>query len=277
MVTDPYREFRQAVERPEETIDLGRAALAIALGEYPELDFQDYLRRIDGLALDVTERCGPEADAFRSLAALNFVLFSQHGFRGNRDAYYEADNSFLNRVIERKTGIPITLSVLYMEVGQRVGLKFDGVGFPGHFLVKTAIDNHEVVIDPFNGGEIKSAQDLDQMLRDMYGGKVGLRPEFLAAVTKKQILQRMLGNLKSVYGRGDQWLKMLGVLDRLIILDPGAVEEIRDRGAVYLRLECYGQAKDDFETYLRLAPDAKDAAAIHQQLVDLAKHNILLH
>lgn len=277
LVTDPYREFRQAVERPEETVDLGRAALTIALAEYPELDCLDYLRRIDSLALEVAERGGTDADAFRSLAALNFVLFSQHGFRGNRDAYYDAENSFLNRVIERKTGIPITLSVLYMEVAQRIGLNVNGVGFPGHFLVKTAIDNNEIVIDPFNGGEIKSPKDLDQMLREMYGGKVGLRPEFLAPVTKKQILLRMLGNLKAIYGRGDALVKMLGVLDRLIIVDPGAVEEVRDRGAVYLRLECYGQAKDDFETYLRLAPDARDAAAIRDQLVDLAKHPVLIH
>jgi len=277
LVTDPYREFRQAVERPEETIDLGRAALTIALAEYPELDCLDYLRRIDSLALEVAERSGAGADAFRSLAALNFVLFSQHGFRGNRDAYYDAENSFLNRVIERKTGIPITLSVLFMEVAQRIGLNFNGVGFPGHFLVKTAIDNNEIVVDPFNGGEIKSPKDLDQMLREMYGGKVGLRPEFLAPVTRKQILLRMLGNLKAIYGRGDELVKMLAVLDRLIILDPDAVEEVRDRGAVYLRLECYGQAKDDFETYLRLAPDARDAAAIRDQLVDLAKHPVLIH
>lgn len=277
LVTDPYREFRQAVERPEEAIDLGRAALTIALAEYPELDCLDYLRRIDSLALEVAERSGTDADAFRSLAALNFVLFSEHGFRGNRDAYYDAENSFLNRVIERKTGIPITLSVLYMEVAQRIGLNFNGVGFPGHFLVKTAIDSNEIVIDPFNGGEIKSSKDLDQMLREMYGGKVGLRPEFLVPVTRKQILLRMLGNLKAIYGRGDELVKMLTVLDRLIILDPNAVEEVRDRGAVYLRLECYGQAKGDFETYLRLAPDARDAAAIRDQLVDLAKHSVLIH
>jgi regulator of sirC expression with transglutaminase-like and TPR domain len=277
LVTDPYREFRQAVERPEAAIDLGRAALTIALAEYPELDCLDYLRRIDSLALEVAERSGTDADAFRSLAALNFVLFSHHGFRGNRDAYYDAENSFLNRVIERKTGIPITLSVLYMEVAQRIGLNFEGVGFPGHFLVKTAIDSNEIVIDPFNAGEIKSPKDLDQMLREMYGGKVGLRPEFLAPVTRKQILLRMLGNLKAIYGRSDELVKMLAVLDRLIILDPDAAEEVRDRGAVYLRLECYGQAKDDFETYLRLAPDARDAAAIRDQLVDLAKHPVLIH
>lgn len=265
------------MERPDESIDLGQAALTLALSEYPELDCQSYLRRLDDLAVQVSARGGADAEPFRTLAALNFVLFSEQGFRGNREAYYDAENSFLNRVIERKTGIPISLSVLYMEVAQRVGLNCVGVGFPGHFLVKTSIDNNEVVIDPFNNGEVKSAQDLDQLLRGMYGGKIGLRPEFLAAVTKKQIIERMLGNLKAIYGRSEEWMKMLGVFDRLIILNAGAVEEIRDRGAIYLRLECYAQAKIDFETYLRLAPDAKDAPAIRNQLADLAKHSVMLH
>jgi regulator of sirC expression with transglutaminase-like and TPR domain len=277
VVTDPYLEFRQAVDRPEESIDLGRAALTIALPEFPELDCPDYLRRIDQLAVEVAERRGSDADAFRSIAALNLVLFSQHGFYGNRDAYYEADNSFLHRVIERKTGIPITLSVLYIEVAQRVGLSVSGVGFPGHFLVKTPIDGNEVVIDPFNGGEIKSPKDLDQMLRDMYGGKVGLRGEFLARVSKKQILQRMLANLKGIYAKANEWVKTLAVLDRMLILDPGSADDTRDRGVIYARLDCFNQAKEDFERYLRLAPGAKDAAVIREQIADLAKRVVLVH
>jgi len=276
-VTDPYREFRQAVERPEETIDLGRAALTIALAEYPDLDIADYLRRIDELAIEARQRCGADGDVFRALAALNYVLFREHGFRGNRDDYYDPKNSFLNDVIDRKRGLPIALSVLYMEVGQRVGLAIEGVGFPGHFLVKTKAAGDEIVIDPFNAGDVKSLEELQAMLDQIYGGKVRLDRDLIAALPKKQILKRMLGNLKAVYGRRDELVKMLAVLDRLIILDPAAVEELRDRGAVYLRLECYGQAKDDFETYLRLAPDAKDATAIREQLVDLAKHTVLLH
>jgi len=276
-VTDPYREFRQAVERPEETIDLGRAALTIALAEYPDLDIADYLRRIDELAIEARQRCGADGDVFRALAALNYVLFREHGFRGNRDDYYDPKNSFLNDVIDRKRGLPIALSILYMEVGQRVGLAIEGVGFPGHFLVKTKAAGDEIVIDPFNAGDVKSLEELQAMLDQIYGGKVRLDRDLIAALPKKQILKRMLGNLKAVYGRRDELVKMLAVLDRLIILDPAAVEELRDRGAVYLRLECYGQAKDDFETYLRLAPDAKDATAIREQLVDLAKHTVLLH
>ena len=158
MAIDPYREFRQAADRPEEQIDLGRAALAIALPEYPALDFSAYLGRIDELALEAAQRAGVDADVYRTIAALNFVLFARQGFRGNRDDYYDPKNSFLNQVIERKTGIPITLSVLYMEVAERVGLSVDGVGFPGHFMVKVRSDGSEIVIDPFNSGDIKTEE-----------------------------------------------------------------------------------------------------------------------
>ena len=277
MVTDPYREFRLAVERPEEKIDLGRAALTIALADYPDLDIAGYLRRIDELAVQVSQRSGTDSDVFRALAALNYVLFKEQGFHGNRDDYYDPKNSFLNDVIDRKRGLPITLSILYMEVGQRIGLAIEGVGFPGHFLVKSKSAADEIVIDPFNNGDVKSFDELQAMLDQIYGGQVRLHRDLLAALPKKQILKRMLANLKAIYGRRDELVKMLAVLDRLIILDPAAAEDVRDRGAVYLRLECYGQARDDFETYLRLAPDAKDAAAIREQLVDLAKHSVLLH
>lgn len=277
MATDPYREFRQAADRPEEQIDLGLAALTIALPEYPTLDFSAFLGRISDLALEVAERAGRDADAFRTIAALNFVLFARHGFRGNRDAYYDPKNSFLNEVIERKTGIPITLSVLYMEVAARVGLTVDGVGFPGHFMVKVQADGNEIVIDPFNSGDIKTDEDMATMLEQMYGGKVNLRSEFLAPVSKKQVLTRMLTNLKAIYAKANDMVKTLGTLERLLILDPASAEDTRDRGVIYTRLECYGQAKDDFERYLQLAPDADDAAAIREQLVELAKRVVLIH
>ena len=277
MTSDPYSEFRQAADRPEEQIDLGRAALTLALPEYPALDIAAYLGRINDLALEVAERAGADADAFRTIAALNFVLFARHGFRGNRDDYYDPKNSFLNQVIERKTGIPITLSVLYMEVAERVGLTVDGVGFPGHFMVQVQADGNEIVIDPFNSGDIKTEEELTAMLRQMYGGKLGFRSEFLAPVTKRQILTRMLTNLKAIYAKANDMAKTLAVLDRLLILDPGSAVDTRDRGVIYTRLECYGQAKDDFERYLQLAPDADDAAVIREQLVDLAKRVVLIH
>jgi regulator of sirC expression with transglutaminase-like and TPR domain len=211
------------------------------------------------------------------IAALNYVLFSRHGFRGNRDDYYDPKNSFLNELIERKIGIPITLSVLYMEVARRIGLGVDGVGFPGHFLVKAVCADDEVVIDPFDGGEVRSREDLEALLKQMYGGKLDFRSDFLAAVSNKQILQRMLNNLKVIYVKANDLIKTLAVLDRLLILDPASAEDTRDRGVIYTRLECFGQAKDDFERYLQLAPDADDSAAVREQLVELAKRVVLIH
>jgi regulator of sirC expression with transglutaminase-like and TPR domain len=277
LATDPYREFRQAADRPEEQIDLGRAALAIALPDYPGLNFSAYLGRINDLALEVAERAGADADPFHAIAALNFVLFHRHGFRGNRDDYYDPKNSFLNQVIERKIGIPITLSVLYIEIAARIGLTVNGIGFPGHFLVRVQVDGNEIFIDPFNSGDVKAVEDLAAMLKQMYGESAALRGEFVAPVSKRQILQRMLANLKAIYAKQNDLIKLLAVLDRLLILDPGAADEVRDRGVIYMRLDCFTQAKEDFERYLQLAPDAADADAIRERLVDLAKQAVLIH
>lgn len=277
MVTDPYQAFRQAVDRPEEKIDLGRAALTIALTEYPDLDIAAYLGRIDELAAAVAGRRDRDGDVYHSIAALNHVLFNERGFRGNRDDYYDPKNSFLNDVIERKTGIPITLSVLYLEVARRLGVGLDGVGFPGHFLVKWAHDREQIFIDPFHRGEIKLTKDLSDMLDKLYGSKIALKAQFLEPAGKRQILKRMLANLKAIYLKKNALVEALSMLDRLIILDPAAVEEIRDRGAVYLRLECHAQAREDFETYLRLAPDAPDATAVRDQIVKLTAQTRVLH
>jgi regulator of sirC expression with transglutaminase-like and TPR domain len=277
LVTDPYREFRQAVDRGEDKIDLGRAALTIALTDYPDLDIEAYLARIEQLAVEVTARCDAGGEVYQWLTALNYVLFQQHGFCGNSDDYYDPKNSFLNEVIERRTGIPITLSVLYIEVAQRVGLALEGIGFPGHFLVKLPQNGTDIVIDPFHRGEIKSRDDLARMLGRLYGGVVELRDEFLRPVGKKQILKRMLGNLKAIYAKGNDLVKLLSVLDQAIILEPGAVDEILDRARVYLTLECFAQARSDFETYLRLAPQAPDAQQVREQLVNLARQVTLIH
>lgn len=277
MAHDPYREFRQAVDRGEDKIDLGRAALTIALTDYPALDISSYLARIDRLAVEVKSRCSADGDLYQWIAALNRVLFEEHGFRGNRDDYYDPKNSFLNEVLDRKLGIPITLSLLYMEVAQRVGVALEGVGLPGHFLVKHAQNGVEIFIDPFDGGEIKSRENLAKMLAGLYPGEVELRAEFLRGAGKKAILKRMLGNLKGIYIKTNDLVKLLSALDRTIVLEPAAVEEFRDRGLVYCKLECFAQARTDFETYLRLAPQANDAVLVREQLVDLAKHMTLIH
>jgi regulator of sirC expression with transglutaminase-like and TPR domain len=277
LTTDLYYDFRQAADRPEETIDLGRAALTIAAGEYPQLDIDYYLSRIDQLGASAAGRLGHDSGLYRSIAALNFVLFQERGFYGNRDDYFDPRNSFLNEVLDRKTGIPITLSVLYMEAARRIGLPLHGVGFPGHFLVKALHSDEEIVIDPFNGGEVRGRDALEKMLNDLYGGQVTFRADFLEPVTKKQILKRMLNNLKAIYLRAEDLLKVLSILDRLLILDPGSADEWRDRAVVNLKLECFRQALDDFEAYLRLAPDAEDAATVQHQVVKLRKQVTQIH
>ncbi len=277
MANDPYREFRQAVDRPEELIDLGRAALTIALDEYPNLDIAACLSRIDELAVRVAGRAGGESNVYRLIAALNTVLFKEQGFGPNRDNYFDPKNSFLNEVLERKTGIPITLSVLYMEVALRVGLPLCGVSFPGHFLVKYSSADEEIVIDPFNGGEIKSQENLERLLDAQYGGKLAMQPEFLEGASKKQILKRMLNNLKVIYLREEAALKALPVLDRLVILDPASAEDVHDRGVVYLRLECFQQALEDLQRYLQLAPQARDAQSIREKIIELTKQVSLIN
>ena len=278
MAADPYEEFRRAVERPEDALDLGRAALAVAESEYPRLDTTAYLARIDELAVAVTKHLtGDESGPHRSIAALNYVLFQKCAFRGNRDDYFDAKNSFLNEVIDRRIGIPITLSVLYMEVARRIGLPLLGVGFPGHFLVKYQDDREEIVIDPFNGGDIRTLDSLQQLLAGLYGKPVALSPQLLDPVTKRQILRRMLNNLKFIYLRQRDFVKALAALDRMMIAEPNLAEDLRERGQVYLALEYFPQAKADFESYLRLAPDAPDAEKIRDQLVDLARRGTSIH
>lgn len=276
MTTDRHQDFRQAVDRPEGRIELGRAALAIALCEYPQLDFAHYLSRIDQLAVTAAARLSGHPTGY-AIAALNSVLFEEHGFRGNRENYFDPRNSFLNEVLERKTGIPITLSVLYMEVAQRIGLSLEGVGFPGHFLVRYLGPDEEVVLDPFNRGEIRSRESLEEMLAKLYGREMPLDPSFLRPISNKQILRRMLNNLRMIYLRENALLKLLPVMEQLVILDPVCAEDIRDRGAIYLKLECFNQALEDFQTYLRLAPLANDASTIRQQTGVLRKQVAQIH
>lgn len=279
MSQDSYQDFRRAVDRPEDQIDLGRAALTIAQVDYPDLDIAAYLARIDELAANVTDRLRliTKSDIFRSIAALNWVLFQRQGFRGNRDDYFDPKNSFLNEVIERKTGIPITLSVLYMEVAQRTGLRLEGVGFPGHFLVKVAGEGDDIVIDPYNGGEIVGMEQLAQMLYALYGGKVAFHADFLEPAAKTQILKRMLNNLKVIYLKQNNWAKGLAVVDRLVILDPGSAEDLRDRGMMYAQMECFRQALEDLQSYLQLAPGARDTQEVREQIGDLAKQVAQIH
>jgi regulator of sirC expression with transglutaminase-like and TPR domain len=258
-------------------IELARAALAMVRCDYPQLDGYAYLARIDELAGAAKLSLGSEADVYGSIAALNGVLFQQRGFHGNRENYFDPKNSFLNEVLDRKIGIPISLSVLYIEVAQRVGLPLHGVGFPGHFLVKYSGDSEEILIDPFNQGEILSPERLEATLATLYGRRISLKTDFLESTATKQILRRMLNNLKITYLRVNDLMRGLSVVERLVILDPASGVDIRDRGILYFKLECFKQALEDLENYLRLAPHAEDADAVRHQVALLEKQVAQLH
>jgi regulator of sirC expression with transglutaminase-like and TPR domain len=273
--SDVYHEFRLAVDRADDQIDLGRAALTMAACDCA-LDVDSYLAKIDGIASAVKSRSGDDADVYRIIAALNYVLFRELGFRGNREAYFDARNSFLNEVIDRKLGIPISLSVLYIEIARRLGLRLDGVGFPGHFLVKVRAAD-EIIIDPFNAGEVKTRESLNELLANLYGGRFGFQPAFLESVTKKQLLTRMLTNLKAIYWNEGSLEKTLSVVERLLILDPASAEHTRDRALIYSKLECFNQARADFETYLTLKPDADDAIEVREEIERLSRRLTQIH
>ena len=184
----------------DEDIDLVRAALTIALTEYPDLDIESYVARIDELAHMAEARISEVGDAVQTIAALNRTLFEEAGLRGNREDYYDPRNSFLNDVLDRGLGIPITLALVYMEVGRRLGFPLFGVGMPGHFLLKHYdIDGRETLVDCFSGGDILSPQDCQRRLDEIYSGQMTLRPEFLFAVSRRQILTRILNNLKTIH------------------------------------------------------------------------------
>ena len=249
------------------SIDLAAGALAIARTEYPMLDASHYLGRLETLANRVRSRIRPNPTARETIALLNRVLFDEEGLRGNRDDYYDPRNSFLNDVLDRKLGIPITLSLIYMEVARRVGFPIAGTGMPGHFLLKhyDAMSG-EMLIDPFNRGRIVSSVDCQRRLDEIYSGQVELKPEFTQAVTHREILTRMLNNLRQIYFTHRNMLKGLVVLDLLLAIPPQCPDLIRERGLVRLNLEQYLGAARDLGRYLQLQPEAADADDVGETL-----------
>ncbi|HEY8554406.1 MAG TPA: tetratricopeptide repeat protein [Burkholderiales bacterium] len=266
--------LKEILARPEEELDLAEAALLVAADEYPDLDVARYLHRLDELAAGVRRQLPSEASFEDTLVALNDFLFEQQGFSGNTDDYYDPRNSFLNEVLDRKLGIPITLSILYMEIGRRLGLSLQGVSFPGHFLVKTETDEGDVVLDPFLGGVVLSEEDLVQRLRDRFGEENAPRgplAPLLQAAGKKEILVRMLRNLKAIYLRDQRYDRALTVLDRILLIAPDLAEEVRERAQLYERLECFRPALADLRRYLSLNPTDPNAADLHRRLIHLER------
>jgi regulator of sirC expression with transglutaminase-like and TPR domain len=265
--------LRTLLSGPEQTVSLAEAALWVATSHYPDLDIQRCLTQIELIAQEVRERVQDAADVMDSLNALNQYLFHELGFAADDDNYYDPRNSFLNDVLERRRGIPISLSVLYIDVGRRLGLDLKGVSFPGHFLVKCVLGSGIVVIDPYNAGMSLSLEDLQKRLREYRGGEVSraIVWEMLVAAAPRDIVGRMLRNLKGIYLKDKRYADALAVIEWIVDMFPANPEEVRDRGVVYEQLECPRAALADYERYLAQMPTAEDAIAIRSRVVEMQK------
>ena len=272
---DFIRRFAEVAKAPSP--DLAPAALAIARLEYPQLDASRYLRVLDRMGAAAADRIaalGGDADLPRRIAGISAYLFREQGFAGNRKHYDDPRNSFLNNVLDRRTGIPITLALVYIEVSRRAGLGIDGVNFPGHFLLRVhpeAADGPDagggqLIVDPFHGGAILSELDCRKLLRSHAGEEIAFDRRLLARATKPEIIVRMLVNLKRIYVRMRSFPQAHAITELLLALDPSATTELRDRGLLAYHLNDYPAALRDLEAYLRFSPraaagEAEDADA----------------
>ena len=270
--------FEKILAEKDEKIDLARACLLIAQDAYPGLEIDRYLGDIERMALRLRSRMPQTGGAEERVVALNQYLFDDLGFQGNADDYYDPRNSYLNEVIDRRIGIPITLSILYMEVGRRIGLPIEGVSFPGHFLVRLRMRGGTLVIDPFTGGmplsEVELRERLQRVIPQGVADNVPVAElpmdQFLEPATNRQILSRLLRNLKGIYRDTDKPERMLDVLNRMLIISPGASAELRDRGFLYHRLECWRPALKDLTDYAEREPDAPDLDDVRAKLMELS-------
>jgi regulator of sirC expression with transglutaminase-like and TPR domain len=278
--------FAELLARDESRIDVAHACLMIAEDAYPGLDLERYLGEIERMALRLRGRAPKAVGSARSPAdspeerilALNQFLFEELGYRGNSEAYYDPRNSYLNEVIDRRTGIPITLAVLYIALGRRIGLPLEGVSFPGHFLVRLRLRGGMLVLDPFAGGAPLSVDELRERLERVIpkglADKVPARElpleQFLEPANPRQILARVLRNLKAIYREADQPERQLQVLNRMLVVAPDASAELRDRGIVYQRLECYRAALQDLSQYVEREPEAADFEEVRARLMQVS-------
>lgn len=265
--------FAAAIAQSDERIDLAHAALLVAANVYPNVDVDAYVRRLDALADALRARLPAGMPLVERIGALNRFLFEEQGFRPNVDDYYDPRNSCLNEVLDRKLGIPITLSLVYMEVGRRIGLSLQGVGFPGHFLVRCALPEGLLVLDPFDGGRSIGIDELRRRLeellhRDVAPGSVAAH---LIGASPREMLARMLRNLKAIYNERQDYLRALPFAHWITLVTPDNADAVRDRGIAYMKLDCFRAALTDLERYLELAPAANDHDEIRGHVVQLRR------
>ena len=256
--------LEQLAVDPAADVDVAAVALLLAADEYPALDTESYLDRLDALADRVRPALVGSLEG--RVGALSRFLFGEGGFAGNADDYYDPRNSYLNDVLDRKLGLPITLSVVAMAVGRRAGLAVVGVGLPGHFIAKAVEAGEEVLFDPFHGGQVLSPAGCGQLIESVTGRPFAATPDLLEATPPGLIVVRMLNNLRGIYARQEDWARLIRTLGRLRQLDPRNPDLRRDLGVALIRAGRPGPAIDHLRGYLELAPQAPDVAEVRKLL-----------
>lgn len=260
------RRFEEMAGRDEALLDLVEASLVIDLEENPALDLGRHLSGVRAWSDAVRARLEGSRDVDRIVGAINRLLFEEEGFHGENDDYYDPRSALLSEALERHAGLPITLSILYIELSRRAGIEATGVALPGRFLVKFTGSFGVIVVDPFDNGRVLSNAELQKILDGMYGGGVRLREHHLRSFTPKQILARELAQLKAAYMAQHDLARAAASIDRLLILDARDAYEVRDRAALAMQMHSYAQAMELFERYLLLAPSAEDRTRVREQI-----------
>ena len=238
----------------------------MATEEYPDLDIQEYLQRLDVYAARAETLIGEDRSAVNIIKNINEVLFVQEGLRGNDEDYYDPRNTYLNEVLDRKLGISVSLSVIYMEVAKRISFPIKGIGFPGHFLIKHVDKDRDIIVDAFNLGRILTLNDCQELLDKIYNGTVSMNPSLLQPMEKRAILTRMLYNLKGIYTQKEQYPQALSVIEKILMLNPWTPSEMRDRGLIYMQTSLFAKALADLESYLAHAVAPDDSSYIQNHI-----------
>jgi regulator of sirC expression with transglutaminase-like and TPR domain len=276
-VENVREEFSRLASLSDDRINLARAGLLISRIEYPNLNESDYLDRLDNMSERLGPRIAASSDRYELIEALNHVLFMEEGFRGNLENYYDLRNSFLSQVLDRKLGIPITLSLVYMEVGRRAGLEIHGIGLPGHFIVALSHGNEKIFIDPFNRGKTLSEEECRHRVAARSGEGGGFETRLLDPVAPKAILVRILRNLKNIYRQMNKELKKFQMIEWILALNPHATRELLERGSLYETMGAFDLAVRDLERYLELSPAAQDRETIKAKVEILRTETPRIH
>ena len=263
------RRFEEIAGRPDALLDLVEASLVIDLEENPALDVQRHLTAVESWSEAVRGRLEGSRDVERIVDTINRLLFDEEGFHGENDDYYDPRSALLSEALERHAGLPITLSILYIELSRRAGIEATGVSLPGRFLVKFSGAFGVVIVDPFDGGRVLSTLELQKILDGMFGGGVRLREHHLRSFSPKEILARELAQLKAAYLAQHDLPRAAASIDRLLILDARDAYEVRDRAALAMQMHAYRQAIELFERYLALMPLSDDHGRVREQIAYL--------